>query len=165
METARNETRRRQSATLTLNDYRSSVLRVLRAPRVTPSCIPTISFFSVRRAVECSALSTASTAVCRARLLNVHLTAGRSNAPADVRSSAGLAIALFPHRFALPLSDARIYAHKQPMHRHDAARCSDFAMLGMRRHYACAPRTLLGTDGQADPLCPSTTTSRSSAET
>lgn len=43
------------------------------------------------------------------------------------------------------------------------ARCSDFAMPGMRRHYACASRTLLGTDIQPDPLCPSTTTSRSSA--
>lgn len=49
---------------------------------------------------------------------------------------------------------------------HRRARCSDFAMLGMQRHYACAPRTLLGTDEQPDPLCPSTTTSgRSSVRT
>jgi hypothetical protein len=52
-----------------------------------------------------------------------------------------------------------------PMHRQHGARYSDFAMSGMQRHYACAPRTLLGTDEQPDPLCLSTTTSRSSAGT
>lgn len=38
-------------------------------------------------------------------------------------------------------------------------------MLGMQRHYACAPRTLLGTDQQPDPLCPLTTTSGSLVHT
>lgn len=34
---------------------------------------------------------------------------------------------------------------------HWRARSNDFAMLGMQRHYACASRTLLGTDEQPDP--------------
>lgn len=50
-----------------------------------------------------------------------------------------------------------LFLWHRPMHRR--ARCSDFAMRGMQRHYACAARTLLGTDEQPDPLCPSTTTS------
>lgn len=42
--------------------------------------------------------------------------------------------------------------HRGPMHRHDATWCSDFAMSGMRRHYACAPCTLLGTAGSVMSL-------------
>lgn len=70
------------------------------------------------------------------------------------RSSPGLAVALLlPRSLApsLPRSLGRSL-HRGPMHRHDATWCSDFAMPGMRRHYACAPCTLLGTAGSVMSL-------------
>lgn len=63
--------------TLTLDDRD---FRAQRAPQVTPSCIPTISFFSARGAADCGLPSTyasmSSTSSRRA-------SDSRSNAPAD----------------------------------------------------------------------------------
>lgn len=85
-----------------------------------------------------------------------------SRRAADSRSrrSPGLATARSSF-FARSFSSFRAHAGRCT----GATRCNVFAMSGMRRHYACAPHPLLRTDEQPDPLCPSTTTSRSSAGT
>ena len=103
-----------------------------------------------------------SMAVRRVHLLGERLTVDRSDARCTPHVHRLVSLArsrFFARSVALLITGCR------PMHRHGATWCSDFAMPGMRRHYACAPRTLLGTDEQPDPLCPSTTTSRSSAGT